>query len=92
MKDNINALLGSIRAMNTISRKYIKIGNLLIFSCAAAALFCRLSLGRLGIYDNLLCLYNELCELTGNLVSAFYVPALVIEILRLAGKYDGKWE
>lgn len=82
------ALTQSIKQMNGLSRAYIRIGNLLAFSCAAAAVFCRLSAGRIGICDNMLWLGSELASLTRQLIETFHVPALLIEIIRLAGRID----
>ena len=90
MLDFLNFLRRSLKNMNRLSRTYIKIGNVLIFSAAAAAVFCRILLGRAGIYDNMLILSDELIQLTKNLTEAFYVPALIVEIAVLAYKTDYK--
>ena len=72
-----------INGMNRVSRKYIRIGNLLIFTCSVLVLFCQLSAGFIGVYDNMIILRDELLLLLKNLISSFYVPAIVIEIIRL---------
>ncbi len=71
-------LKSAIKQMNGISKTYIRLLNPLVFTSLILALFCRVSAGFLGIYDNMLMLSGELFELVKNMLAAVYVPALLI--------------
>ena len=78
----------SIKQMNKISRTYIKYGNIIVCAAACAFLFCCTIMGKFGNYDNLLYLRGELLILLRDMISAIYVPAIIIEILKIAFKND----
>jgi hypothetical protein len=81
--------ISAVKQMNKISKKYIRFGNPLIFTCLVLAVFCRLSAGFIGVFDNMIFLSSELFELFKNLICSIYVPALIIELVRLVARYDG---
>lgn len=78
----------AIKQMNRISKTYIRCLNPLVFLSLALALFCRVSAGFIGVYDNMLILSGELFELFKNLLAAVYVPALMIELVRILARLD----
>ena len=82
-------LKAAIKQMNKISKTYIRLLNPLVFSSFILALFCRLSAGLIGVYDNMLILSGELFELFKNMLAAVYVPALMIELVRILAQRDG---
>lgn len=81
-------LLKCVKNLNRISRIYIKIGNVIVFTVFVLAAFCSFSMGRIGNYDYLLFLKAELLVLGKEMIGAIYVPALLVEIFSLAEKYS----
>ena len=69
--------------INKISKVYIKIGNVIVFTLLVLLLFCSFSMGR---YDYFLYLKNDLLFCFKEMLGAVYVPALFIEILSIAKK------
>lgn len=86
MRQKVKVLISVIRGMNPVSRAYIRWGSPIVFTSLVLAVFCRAAAGKIGVYDNMLCLSGELFELFKNMLAAVYVPALIIELLKLA--YD----
>ena len=78
----------AIKQMNRISKTYMRLLNPLVFSSLALAVFCRASAGFIGVYDNMLILSGELFELFKNSLAAVYVPALMIELVRILARLD----
>ncbi len=78
--------LQCIKNINKISRIYIKIGNVIVFTLFILAVFCSLSMGRFGNYDYFLCLKGDLLFCFKEMLGAVYVPALFLEILCIAKK------
>lgn len=81
-------LFKCVKNINKISRAYIKIGNVIVFTVFFLAAFCSMSMGRIGNYDYLFFLKAELLVLGKEMVGAIYVPALLVEIFSLAEKYS----
>ncbi len=76
------------RDMNKISKYYIKYGNIIVFTAYVLALFCTVSMGRMGDFDRLLYLRGELLMLGKEMAGAVYIPAIMLEILNIAKKCD----
>ena len=89
MHEYIKNFIAAFRQMNRLSKAYIRWGSPLVFTSAVLALFCRLSAGFIGVFDNMLFLSGELFELFKNMIAAVYVPAFVIELVVLMAKRDG---
>lgn len=70
--------------MNIISRRYIKHGTAVVIILYFLAAVCGFLMGRVGNYDYLLFVRNNLLSAGGEMISAVYVPALLVEIARLA--------
>lgn len=79
-------LLQCVKNINKISKAYIKIGNVIVFTLLILVFFCTFSMGRIGNYDYLLVMKNELLLCLKEMLGAVYVPALLVEIVVLAEK------
>lgn len=76
-----------IKGMNRLSKLSIKYGGAVVFSLYASAAFCSVIMGKIGNFDTLLILKNELLSCAGEMLSAVFVPSIFLEILTLAEKY-----
>lgn len=81
-------LLQCFKNINKISKAYIKIGNVIVFTLFILVFFCTVSMGRIGNYDYLLVMKNDLLLCLKEMLGAVYVPALLVEIAVLAKKTD----
>lgn len=78
--------LKHLRNINKLSKYYIKAGSIAVFTIFVLIAFCSICMGRIGNYDNLLFLRNELMLLFKEMLGAIYVPALIVEIICMAEK------
>ena len=76
--------LQCVKNINKISKAYIKIGNVIVFTIIILVLFCSVSMGRFGNYDYFFYLKNDLLLCFKEMLGAVYVPALFLEILSIA--------
>lgn len=76
-----------VKGMNRLSRFSIKYGGAVVLSLYASAAFCSVIMGKIGNFDTLLILKNELLSCAGEMLSAVFVPSIILEILTLAEKY-----
>lgn len=83
----ITSLCECVKGMNRLSRFSIKYGGAVVFSLYASAAFCSVIMGKIGNFDTLLILKNELLKCAGEMLSAVFVPSIILEILTLAEKY-----
>ena len=88
MKELLKDFKQSVRGMNALSKKYLRIGNPLIFTSALLSLFLRLLAPKIGVFDSMIYYSNQFFELFKNLLCSFYIPALLIEIVVLIDRYD----
>ena len=76
-----------VKGMNRLSKLSIKYGGAVVLSLYASAAFCSVIMGKIGNFDTLLILKNELLSCAGEMLSAVFVPSIFLEILTLAEKY-----
>lgn len=76
-----------IKGMNRLSKLSIKYGGAVVLSLYASSAFCSVIMGKIGNFDTLLILKNELLSCAGEMLSAVFVPSIFLEILTLAEKY-----
>lgn len=81
------AVCECIRGMNRLSRLSIKYGGAVVLSLYVSAAFCSVIMGKIGNFDTLLILKNELLSCAGEMLSAVFVPSIFLEILTVAEKY-----
>lgn len=76
-----------VKGMNRLSKLSIKYGGAVVLSLYASAAFCSVIMGKIGNFDTLLILKNELLSCAGEMLSAVFVPSIFLEILTIAEKY-----
>lgn len=87
MSEIITSVCECVKGMNRLSRLSIKYGGAVVLSLYVSAAFCSVIMGKLGNFDTLLILKNELLSCAGEMLSAVFVPSIFLEILTLAEKY-----
>lgn len=76
-----------VKGMNRLSKLSIKYGGAVVLSLYTSAAFCSAIMGKIGNFDTLLILKNELLSCAGEMLSAVFVPSIFLEILTIAEKY-----
>lgn len=87
MAEIIASVCECVKGMNRLSKLSIKYGGAVVLSLYASAAFCSVIMGKIGNFDTLLILKNELLSCAGEMLSAVFVPSIFLEILTLAEKY-----
>ena len=70
MTEIIASVCECVKGMNRLSKLSIKYGGAVVLSLYASAAFCSVIMGKIGNFDTLLILKNELLSCAGEMLSA----------------------